>query len=104
MKWIQLNYSLFWILLVAIVAIIGYYVGNSNSNNNLPVEEEYDTVYNRVVIDSIKYNIVTKDSIITNLIYEYEIKVIEIENMSDSASVELFKDLCTSDSLYGGDR
>ena len=44
MKWIQLSHSLFWILFVAIVAIIGYYVGNSNSNNNLPVEEEYETV------------------------------------------------------------
>ena len=58
----------------------------------------------RNTIDSIKYNITIKDSIIVKLKYEYETKIIEVNNMSDSASVELFKNLCTDDSLYGRDK
>ena len=44
-----------------------------------------------------------KDSIITRIKYEYETEIIKVDNMSDSATIELFKELCTNDSLYGGD-
>lgn len=104
MKWTQLKLNIFWILFIAIIAIIGYYVGHNRSTINLPVEDNPDTIYNIVTIDSIKYNIILKDSIITKLKYEYETKIIEVNNMSDSASVELFKELCTDDSLYGRDK
>ena len=101
MKWTQLKPNIFWILFIAIIAIVGYYVGYNSPTNKFLVEERIDTIYNIKTIDSIKYNIIVKDSIITKLRYEYETKVIEVNNMSDSASVELFKELCTDDSLYG---
>ena len=104
MNWTQLKLNIFWILFIAIVAIIGYYVGHNRTITNLPVEDNPDTIYNIVTIDSIKYNITVKDSIIVKLKYEYETKIIEVNNMSDSASVELFKELCTDDSLYGRDK
>ena len=104
MKWTQLKLNIFWILFIAIIAIVGYYIGNSRSTIDLPVENKPDTIHNIVTIDSIKYNIILKDSIITRLKYEYETKIIETANMSDSISVELFKNLCTDDSLYGRDK
>ena len=104
MNWTQLKLNVFWILFIAIVAIIGYYIGHNSSNNKYSVEDKIDTIYNIKTIDSIKYNIIIKDSIILKLKYGYETKIIEVNNMSDSASVELFKELCTDDSLYGRDK
>lgn len=104
MKWTQLKLNIFWILFIAIISIVGYYVGRNRTITDLPVEGNPDTIYNTVTIDSIKYNIIFKDSIVTKLKYEYETKIIEVNNMSDSASIELFKNLCTDDSLYGRDK
>lgn len=104
MNWTQLKLNIFWILFIAVIAIIGYYVGRNRTIVNFPVEEKIDTIYNIKTIDSIKYNITIKDSVIVKLKYEYETKIIEVNNMSDSASVELFKNLCTDDSLYGRDK
>lgn len=104
MKWDQLKFNIIWILFIAIIAIISYYVGHNTSKNYLNVENKLDTIYNIVTIDSIKYNIMVKDSIITKLRYKYETEIIKVANMSDSASVELFKELCTDDSLYGRDK
>lgn len=104
MNWTQLKLNIFWILFIAVIAIVGYYVGRNRTTTNLPVEDNPDTIYNIVTIDSIKYNIIKKDSIIVKLKYEYETKIIEADNMSDSASIELFKELCTDDSLYGRDK
>lgn len=54
---------------------------------------KYDTVINKVRIDSIEYIIKTKDSVI-NKIKEDETKYIkEANELSDTASVELFKRL-----------
>lgn len=62
-----------------------------------------DTIYNYVKLDSIEYNIKVKDSIIYNIKYEYETEYIKAENLDDSSAVELFKRLCTDNSLYGRD-
>ena len=104
MNWTQLKPNIFWILFIAIIAIVGYYVGYNSPTNKFLVEERIDTIYNIKTIDSIKYNITIKDSIIVKLKYKYETKIIEVNNMSDSASVELFKNLCTDNYLYGGDK
>lgn len=104
MKWTQLKLNIFWILFIAIIAIVGYYVDHNSSNNKYPVEDKVDTIYNIKRIDSIKYNIIVKDSVIIKLKYKYETKLIEVNNMSDSASVELFKELCTDNSIYGRDK
>ena len=34
MKWTQLKLNIFWILFIAVIAIVGYYIGYNNSNIN----------------------------------------------------------------------
>lgn len=55
-----------------------------------------DTVYNKIVLDSIEYNITKKDSIIYNIKQEMKDEVTESFELSDSAVVKLFKKLCTA--------
>lgn len=102
MKW-KLSKSNFLYLLVIILLLLYIVLKNgiTKINENSPVEGISDTTYNTVVLDSIKYNIIIKDSIIYDIKYEYEIKYIEANNLSDSSAVELFKSLCSDDSLYG---
>lgn len=66
-----------------------------------PVEEIDSTIIHYNVIDSIEYNIIRKDSVITEITYIYEEEIIKANNLDDSSAVELFKDLCTGHSLYG---
>ena len=95
-----------FILILIILFIILYNIisgGFRSINKNTSNFEIIDTTYNHITIDSIKYNIQLKDTIIYKIKYEYETKYIKAENLDDSASVELFKSLCTSDSHYGGE-
>ena len=104
MKW-SLSKSEF-ILILIIIFIIVYEIisgGFKSIDKNYNKTEIDTTIYNYKVIDSIKYNIQIKDTIIYNITIEYETKYIEAKNLNDSASVELFKALCTNDSLYGGE-
>lgn len=105
MKW-QVSKSNFLYLLLIILLLLYIVLKNGiiNINENSPVEEIPDTTYNTIVLDSIRYNIITKDSIIYNIKYEYETKYIEADNLNDSSAIELFKSLCTDDSLYGRDK
>lgn len=96
------NFILFIVIILLILYIIwsgGFRKINKETQNVII----YDTTYNTRILDSIKYNIIVKDSIITNLIYVYEEKFIKAENLDDSSAVELFKELCTGHSLYGQD-
>ena len=100
MKWQCLRNKLLNILFISLLIIIPFFIGRRSvkvANKNV---SKIDTTYNNIILDSIKYNIIYKDSIITKLRYKYETKIIEVNNLSDSASVELFKKLCTEDSLY----
>lgn len=56
-----------------------------------------DTTYNKVVLDSIEYNIIKKDSVIYNIKQEMKDEVTKSFELSDSAAVNLFKELCTAD-------
>lgn len=105
MKW-QVSKSNFLYLLLIILLLLYIVLKNGiiKINENSPVEEIPDTTYNTIVLDSIRYNIITKDSIIYNIKYEYETKYIEADNLDDSSAIELFKSLCTDDSLYGRDK
>lgn len=55
----------------------------------------YDTAINTLLIDSIEYNIIHKDTIIYNIkkVQKYEIE--KAKNISDSDAVKLFKQLVT---------
>lgn len=105
MKWIPSKDNIFlWLIILALVGILVLNIGTNKINGNSPVEEIPDTVINRVIIDSIEYRIEYKDSIITNITYVYEEKILKAENLDDSCAVELFKELCTGCSLYGQDK
>lgn len=103
MKWEVLKNKGSVIIIVLILIIIYLFIKlNFIKINNKKDIILQDTTYNTIVLDSIRYNIVLKDSIITKIKYKYETEIIKVDNMSDSASVALFKELCTNDSLYGG--
>lgn len=93
------------LLLFIIVLLISYIVidkGFIGINKTSPVEG-IDTIktYNTIIIDSIVYDIQHRDSIIYNIRYKYEEEIIKANSISDSAALELFKSLCSDDSLYG---
>lgn len=96
------NFILFIVIILLILYIIwsGGFRKIDNRTQNIII---YDTTYNTQILDSIEYDIIVKDSIITNLIYVYEEEFIKAENLDDSSAVELFKQLCTGYSLYGQD-
>jgi hypothetical protein len=83
------------ILLVAFIA--GYVVGDKqnqiidNKDVVLP-----DTIYNKVTIDSIEYNIIKKDSTIYKLKEEVKDEIEKALNADDSIAVEQFKSLSTA--------
>lgn len=79
-----------------ILLIIGLIIDDRKHKYNNPVYKQ-DTLINTIILDSIRYNIIEKDSLIIKEKIQYEYKVKEIENYTDSASVELFKQLCTED-------
>lgn len=67
-------------------------IGN-NSLTNIQEHNIIDTVYNRVIIDSIKYDIKRKDSIIIDIKRKVEYEVEQANNVSDSVAVNMFKQL-----------
>lgn len=103
MKWqVSKDNIIFFIVIVILVGLlfittvwdwIDYY--------KPPVEEIDSTIIHYNIIDSIEYNIIRKDSVITEITYIYEEEIIKANNLDDSSAVELFKDLCTGHSLYG---
>ena len=52
-----------------------------------------DTTYNHIVLDSIRYNIVVKDSVIIHIRHEYEDSIKQSITYDDSTSLDLFKRL-----------
>lgn len=104
MKW-QLSKNNVWLYII-IIGLIAFIIINNGFHiidKKHTVKEIIDTQYNHIVLDSIKYNIIVKDSIIIKIKYRYEEEIIKANSLNDSASVELFKRLCTDDYLYGGD-
>lgn len=79
-----------------VLLIIGLIIDDRKHKYENPLYKQ-DTLINTIVLDSIKYNIIEKDSLIIKERIQYEYKIKEIENYTDSASVELFKQLCTED-------
>lgn len=59
---------------------------NNNDNAVTPI----DTTYNKVILDSIEYNIITIDSTIVKLKTEYNERIEVVKTLDDSSSIELF--------------
>lgn len=79
--------------LIINVFIENYSETNNNDNSNDTNFIQIDTSYNKVILDSINYNIIKRDSIIIKLNIKLKENVKQSYNLNDSASVELFKQL-----------
>ena len=103
MKWqVSKDNIIFFIVIVVLVGLLLITtVWDWVDYDTPPVEGIDSTIIHYHVIDSIEYNIIRKDSVITEITYIYEEEIIKANNLDDSSAVELFKDLCTGHSLYG---
>ena len=81
------------IIIAIIFFIIGYVVKQKEINNDKYIINKPDTVYNRIVIDSLEYNIIKKDSIIYNIKENVKEEINFAINADDSTTVMLFQKL-----------
>ena len=84
------------VLVGMIMCLILYIFYNAKYNQKNKIKETIiviDTTYNKIVLDSIKYNIVYKDSIVYKLKEEMEYEKDKVYNMSDNDAVKLFYEL-----------
>lgn len=90
-----------WIFIIILIVllvhcIIGVVIKQNSTRT--PVEQQHiDTTYNKVVLDSIEYRIIEKDSTIKKIKYEMKYEVNKVYTLDDSATVKLFYQLCTSE-------
>lgn len=81
------------IIIAIIFFIIGYVVKQKEINNDKYIINKPDTVYNRIVIDSLEYNIIKKDSVIYNIKENVKEEINFAINADDSTTVMLFQKL-----------
>ena len=81
------------IIIAIIFFIIGYVVKQKEINNDEYIINKPDTVYNKIVIDSLEYNIIKKDSIIYNIKENVKEEINFAINADDSTTVMLFQKL-----------
>ena len=81
------------IIIAIIFFIIGYVVKQKEINNDKYIINKADTVYNKIVIDSLEYNIIKKDSIIYNIKENVKEEINFAINADDSTTVMLFQKL-----------
>ena len=81
------------IIIAIIFFIIGYVVKQKEINNDKCIINKPDTVYNKIVIDSLEYNIIKKDSIIYNIKENVKEEINFAINADDSTTVMLFQKL-----------
>lgn len=81
------------IIIAIIFFIIGYVVKRKEINNDKYIVNKLDTVYNKIVIDSLEYNIIKKDSIIYNIKENVKEEINFAINADDSTTVMLFQKL-----------
>lgn len=93
----KVNKICIFIVILLVTFIAGYVVGNKqnqiidNKDVVLP-----DTIYNKVTLDSIEYNIIKKDSTIYKLKEKVKDEIEKALNADDSIAVEQFKSLSTA--------
>ena len=81
------------IIIAIIFFIIGYVVKQKEINNDKYIINKHDTVYNKIVIYSLEYNIIKKDSIIYNIKENVKEEINFAINADDSTTVMLFQKL-----------
>lgn len=83
------------LIIVIIIALFGWFTNKDyikKENNNIPI----DTSYNKVILDSIEYNIIKLDSTVIKLKVKYDVVIKKSNIISDSAAIDLFKRLVSS--------
>lgn len=90
-----------WIVIIILIALlVGCIIGVVIKHNAIRTPAEYqliDTLYNKVVLDSIEYRIIEKDSTIKKIKYQMKYEINKVYTLDDSATVKLFYQLCTSE-------
>ncbi len=90
----RINKICFIIVFGIICFIIGYCIADNNNSkidcNNITLP---DTTYNKVILDSIEYNIHKKDSTIIELKKRIKYEMEQTINANDSIAIEQFKEL-----------
>lgn len=81
------------IVIAIIFFIIGYVVKQKEINSDRYIINKPDTVYNKIVIDSLEYNIIKKDSIIYNIKENVKKEINFAINADDSTTIILFQKL-----------
>lgn len=86
------------IIILFIAFIIKYNIvykqSKTTNNENIILT---DTTYNKVTLDSIKYNIIKKDSTIYKLKKEVRYEIEKALNANDSVAIEQFKSLSAAE-------
>lgn len=80
------------VIIIAIIFFI-YVVKQKEINNDKYIINKPDTVYNKIVIDSLEYIIIKKDSIIYNIKENVKEEINFAINADDSTTVMLFQKL-----------
>lgn len=90
----KFNKILLLLIIILIVFSVGYTIGyrkaKSNINDNIVIQ---DTAYNHIILDSIKYRLIEKDSIIYNIKEDLKDDIQEAINANDSNVVKQFYEL-----------
>ena len=90
----KFNKILLLLIITLIVFSVGYTIGyrkaKSKINDNIVIQ---DTTYNHIILDSIKYRLIEKDSIIYNIKEDLKDDIQEAINANDSNVVKQFYEL-----------
>lgn len=90
----KFNKILLLLIIILIVFSVGYTIGyrktKSNINDNIVIQ---DTTYNHIILDSIKYRLIEKDSVIYNIKEDLKDDIQEAINANDSNVVKQFYEL-----------
>lgn len=96
------NKNKLWIIIIVVIAFLAGYIISALTKQNITnttVKPErivdVDTTYNKIVLDSIEYNITKKDSVIYHIKYKMKNEVTKVLELDDSAAVKLFKELAS---------
>lgn len=90
----KFNKILLLLIIILIVFSVGYTIGyrkaKNNINDNVIIQ---DTTYNHIILDSIKYRLIEKDSIIYNIKEDLKDDIQEAINANNSNAVKQFYEL-----------
>lgn len=90
----KFNKILLLLVIVLMAFSVGYTIGyrkaKSDINDNIVIQ---DTIYNHVTLDSIKYRLIEKDSVIYNIKEDLKDDIQEVINANYSDVVKQFYEL-----------